>query len=422
VLRVSEGTRRGSHAVLVAGALTAAVIAGTAAPSSAATGQLGAAPPAAASSVTLRAWGANAEGELGDGVTSNSDVPVKVKLPAGTTITSVRAGCQHTVALTSTGQVLAWGSNDNGQLGNGTAGGGSDGPLRTDLPPGTRITAVRAGCDYTVALTSKGQMLAWGSNDDGQLGIGRTGGHRSVPVQVKLPKGTKVTAISAGFADSVALTSTGQVLNWGDNTLGELGDGTTGGRSNIPIKAMLPSGTSVTAVAAGDGFSVARTSKGQVLAWGSDGTGELGDGVTGGSSDTPVRVMLPPGITVRSLFAGCGHALALTSAGNMLAWGLNSAGQLGQGSLGGAFNTPVTVMLPPGTKVTAISAGCQSSLARTASGHVLAWGFGNQGGLGNGTTVSSGLPVRVQLPAGRSATAIGSGPEAFSSFAITRGA
>src|ERR1022692_1182784 len=109
---------------------------------------------AGTSSGSLRAWGLNNVGQLGDGTTTNAAVPVKVELPAGTKVTQVRAGCLHTVALTSKGHVLAWGSNTDGQLGDGTRT-DSTTPVRVKISRSTNVTAVRAGCNFSLALTSK---------------------------------------------------------------------------------------------------------------------------------------------------------------------------------------------------------------------------------------------------------------------------
>ena len=147
-------------------------------------------------------------------------------------------------------------------------------------------------------MTSTGKVLAWGSNAQGQLGNGTTTDSHT-PVPVSLPTGTKVKAISAGRAHSLALTSTGQVLAWGFNAVGQLGNGTTTD-SDAPVPVSLPTGTTVAGIAAGDLHSLALTSTGQVLAWGFGLQGELGNGTTN-SSDTPVMVMLSPGTTVRNL-------------------------------------------------------------------------------------------------------------------------
>jgi alpha-tubulin suppressor-like RCC1 family protein len=122
---------------------------------------------------------------------------------------------------------------------------------------------------------------------------------------------------------------------------------------------------------------------------------------------------------VRAPFGGCAESLARTSTGKVLAWGSGGAGALGNGTTASS-DIPVRVKLPSGTKVTAIAAGCSHNLALTAKGHVLAWGYNVDGELGNGSTISTGLPVRVQLPAGLVAIGIAAGPEADHSLAIVR--
>jgi len=120
------------------------------------------------------AWGWNIAGQLGNGTTNGSDLPVKVSLPGGTKVTAIAAGFAHSVALTSTGALLAWGKNYNGNLGDGSTT-DSDVPVKVSLPVGTKATAVAAGAEHNLAVTSTGAVLAWGYNADGQLGDGGTG-------------------------------------------------------------------------------------------------------------------------------------------------------------------------------------------------------------------------------------------------------
>jgi alpha-tubulin suppressor-like RCC1 family protein len=372
---------------------------------------------ASAASRTVLAWGRNTTGQLGDGTTTSASTPVKVHLPAGTEVTQVRAGCAHTLALTARGQVLAWGSDSDGQLGDGRITGSAT-PVRVKLPRGTKITAIRAGCEHSLALTSKGQVLAWGYNHGGELGNGSTASS-DVPVRVRLPRHAKVTAVSAGQYFSLARTAKGQVLAWGDNDSGELGNGSTGS-SDVPVRVALPAGVRATAVSAEEETSLARTSGGGLFGWGDNSLGQLGDGTTT-STDTPVSIpILVHGPSIGhlvSLFGGCGHTVALFSSGKVLAWGSNVFGQLGDGTTTGS-DTPVVVMLPASAKVTAISAGCATSYALTRSGHMLAWGLGAIGELGDGSTTSSDTPVRVDLPGGWRASAVGSGPMAAHALAI----
>jgi alpha-tubulin suppressor-like RCC1 family protein len=378
---------------------------------------------AGTSSGSLRAWGENAAGELGDGTTTNAAVPVKVELPAGTKVTQVRAGCLHTVALTSKGHVLAWGSNVDGQLGDGTRT-DSTTPVRVKISRSTNVTAVRAGCNFSLALTSKGHVLAWGYNGLGELGNG-TITDSDTPVRVQLPTGTKATAISAGQDFSLARTSKGHALAWGLNVSGQLGNGTTT-NSGVPVRVQLPTGSKVHILSAGFNFAFVSVSGGGVFVWGANNLGQFGDGTTT-SSDTPVSIGPmhggptggPIGHLV-SLVAGCGHTIALFSRGAVLAWGGNDFGQLGNDTTTSSL-TPVGVLLPASAQVKAISASCNDGYALTVKGHVFAWGYNSKGELGDdGPPAGRDTPARVDLPSGRRAVALGAGPLAEHVLAIVR--
>lgn len=358
---------------------------------------------AVSSSGAVFAWGWNIVGQLGDGSTTGSDVPLRVRVPGGTKVTAVAAGFAHSVALASNGAVLAWGKNYNGNLGNGSTS-DSVAPVKVHLPAGTKATAIAAGGEHTLAATSTGAVLAWGSGALGQLGNGGTGSS-SVPVAVSLPAGVKVSAVAAGALHSLALTSTGAVLAWGDNADGELGDGNRR-NSAVPVKVRLPAGVKVVAIAAGGYYSLAVTSTGAVLAWGYNADGELGDGGTK-PSVLPVRVKLPAGTKVTAVAAGGslegvgqvmggpGHSLALTSSGTVLAWGYNADGELGDGNTKNSA-VPVRVKLPG--RASEVAAGQLHSLALTATGGMFAWGGNNFGQLGDGSYEGSDVPMRVTLP------------------------
>nr|WP_230514440.1 Ig-like domain repeat protein [Salinispora arenicola] len=351
------------------------------------------------------AWGNNSDGELGDGTTTDSSTPIAVDLPADTTITAIAAGTAYGLALTSAGTVLAWGDNSAGQLGDGTTTDSST-PVAVDLPAGTTVTAVAAGDRHSLALTSTGTMLAWGENFIGQLGDGTTT-RRSTPVAVDLPTGTTITAMAAGDRHSLALTSAGTVLAWGDNSAGQLGDGTTTD-SSTPIAVDLPTGTTITTVAAGAYHSLALASADTLLAWGYNIFGQLGDGSTTDRS-TPIAVNLPAGTTITTVSGGARHTLAVTSADTMLAWGHNNFGQLGDGTTTDR-STPVAVNLPTGTTITTASAGAFHSLAVTSTGTMLAWGYNALGQVGDGTTATRRrTPVAVDLPTGTTITAAAAG-------------
>lgn len=368
---------------------------------------------AAVTSGTLRGWGFNGDGEIGNGTTNSSDVPVKVKLASGTKVTQVRQGCSFTVALTSTGSVLTWGDNSFGQLGNGTSGGRSTVPVKVSLPSGTKVTQVRAGCLHALALTSTGRVLAWGYNFFGQLGDGLNT-DSNVPVFVDMPQGVKVKAITAGQFFNLALASNGTaVFSWGDNRHGQLGNGTQT-NSNTPVLVTL-GGVTLTTLTATFADSLAVTTQGQVLVWGDNGLGELGDNLALADATTPVFAQIPAGVKVVGAVGGSFHFLARTDTGDVLAWGDNTFGQLGDGTFT-QRNVPTFADLPSG--VTQLGAGNRHSVALTSQGQVLDWGQGADGELGNGTFVGSPTPVQAQIPANLVVTGIGSGPGTGTSMAI----
>ncbi|MEV5571784.1 hypothetical protein AB0L06_17165 [Spirillospora sp. NPDC052269] len=349
--------------------------------------------------------GYNEYGQLGDGNNADLEIPGPVALPAGVTVTQVVGGGYHSLALTSDGRVLAWGYNGVGQLGDGTT---TDRltPVEVHLPAGVTVTQIAAGHTHSLALTSDGRILAWGSNGAGQLGDG-TYAYRTTPVETHLPAGVTATQVSAGYNHSQAATSDGRALAWGNNNQGRLGDGTTNERTT-PVEVHVPPGVHVTQVSAGYSFGLAVTSGGRVLGWGDNTVGKTGDGTDVTPRLTPVQAQLPSGVHVTRVAAGTAHSLAVTSDGRALAWGANSGGQLGDGTTTDRF-APVEVHMPPGAHVTQVSAGWFHSLAATSDGRALAWGYNGRGPLGDGTTEQRETPVEMLLPEGTVATAVGAG-------------
>lgn len=364
----------------------------------------------------VQAWGDNKDGQLGDGTIRARHEPVSVQLPAGVTVTAVATGGKHSLAVTSAGKVLAWGNNFYGQLGDGSTK-DSHIPVAVALPKGIKVVAVAAGGTSSLAVTATGKVLAWGDNHYGQLGNASTV-NSDVPVRVRLPPGASVVAVRASYNYAMALTAGGHVLTWGYNGSGQLGTGFHTA-SEIPVRVKLPPRTMVAAIATGGYDGLVLTRSGRVLAWGDNRNGQLGNG-TYHSSALPVAVKLPHGVEIIAIGGGSQHSLALTSGGRVLAWGYNAFGQLGTGLADGS-NVPVRVRLPAGVRVTQVSAGGGFSIALTAAGRLLAWGHNEFGQLGDGGTASSRLPVAVRLPAGMVATALAVGPTTRHSLAIVRG-
>jgi alpha-tubulin suppressor-like RCC1 family protein len=400
----------------------------------------------------VKAWGNNKNGQLGDGTTTGpemcgtehlacSTTPVQVSGLSGAT--AVAGGRRFSLALLEDGSVMAWGRNDTGALGDGTET-DSDIPMAVCAPapepcPGSHLSHVRAiaaGESHSLALLEDGTVMAWGSGGEGQLGNGATASS-DVPVPVS-GLSEKVTAIAAGGQHNLALLEGGTVVTWGNNEQGQLGNGTTT-KSDVPV-AVTGLSEKVKAVAAGEGYSLALLADDTVVAWGKNNSGQLGNG-TETNSDVPVAVS---GLTnVEALSAGRIHALAvLADKGTIMAWGSNLSGQLGDGTSEGpekcgtplprfpCAKTPVAVHNLPGG-ISTVAAGREHSLALVERGTVLAWGKNEQGQLGDGLNIGpegcgpggpcSKFPVQACAEGAEKVFCSGTGPYLFDAKGIAGG-
>ena len=404
----------------------------------------------------VRCWGFNHYGQLGDGTRTNSATPVTV---AGiTTATSVSASTLHSCALLANGSVVCWGDNNDGQLGDGTLTGPakcagvacSTGPVQvtgitdaTQISAGgdtsqegdgdhacaliaggtvkcwganysgelgdgaisdrstpvsvrgvSRATQVAAGGYTSCAVFGGGRITCWGDNSDGELGSETTTGYRTRPVAVK--QITDATSATAGGYHSCAVLAGRKVACWGDNTNGELGDGTIGETlTEVSVRGI----TDATQVASGNYHSCAVRVVGTVQCWGDNSYGELGVGTTRGPSNcqgdpcSPIPVTVSGVTTATQVTASEYQSCALLTAGSIDCWGDNAAGQLGDGTTT-TRSTPVAVgQIATATQV---AAGAFQSCGLLAAGSVDCWGNNYYGQLGNGTTTNSSTPVAVQ--------------------------
>jgi alpha-tubulin suppressor-like RCC1 family protein len=361
-----------------------------------------AAGPAGRSGV-LWAWGDNAFGQLGDGSTTNSQVPVPVSVLRGAT--AIAAG-DHGLALQPNGTVWAWGTNNYGQVGDGTV---IDRLTPVQVVGLSDVTAIVAGGSHSLALRSDGTVWAWGVNDSGELGASTTQTCNSIPCSmtpIQVSGLTGVIGIAAGVVHSLAWKADGTVWAWGNNSFGQLGDGTTTQRAT-PIE--VPGLSGVGSVAGGGLHTLAVKRDGTVLAWGANGYGQLGDGTTT-DRHTPVRVV---GLGVASAVSGgLSISLALKPDGTVWAWGLNVYGQLGSPTVQTCYvqrypcsSTPLEVSGLAG--VIAISTEWEHSLALKANRTVWAWGLNASGELGDNSTTNHLRPVRVTAMTGATAIAAG---------------
>lgn len=335
------------------------------------------------------AWGRGTEGQLGDGSSgpgsTRKATPVEVRTNSATilsNVTAIAGGGLHSLALTGSGNVYAWGSNSNGQLGDGTT---MDSPYATEVRVNSTtllsgITAIAAGRTHSLGFKgSDGSVWAWGANSNGQLGNGTTT-DSSFAVQVTDSSASNligVTDIAAGSAHSLAVKSDGSVWAWGYNGFGQIGDKTTTDRSRA-VRVQGAAGNLATGSTtsllwprhrlAGGFHSLVVGSDGSVWTWGSNGHGQLGDGTTTDRS-AAVQAQGPAVVGlggVQSVGAGDFHSLALETNGTAWAWGWGSSGELGDGTLGdptSCFCRTSAVAVVGIAQVTSLAGGGAHSLA-----------------------------------------------------------
>lgn len=360
--------------------------------------------PAAAAPGDVLTWGDNSGLQLGNGGVGEYSTSPAVVASLGD-VRAVRGGCSHGLALRQDGTVWTWGDNSHGQLGNGTAG-GSAGATPAQVGGLSEVKAIAAGCYHSLALKEDGTVWAWGENSEGQLGDG-TDEDRNAPVPVGNLNGVK--AIAAGGYHSLAAKVDGTVWAWGNNTFGQLGDGSndqsfTPTQVQVRVLLNLKPLTNVRSIAAGDVFSMALKEDGTVLSWGENFYGQLGDG-TNDNRYSAVSVKTPTGGVLRgvkAIAAGYYHALALKRDGTLRAWGDNADGQLGDGTF---HDRKVAVRVRTGSGKTfggvrRLAAGGEHSLALMKDATVRAWGYNSYGQLGDGTTKNRKRPARVKTSNG----------------------
>ncbi len=358
---------------------------------------------------TVWTWGNNSDGQLGDGATNPTSLPTQVLGGRGsellTGVIAIAAGEGHTVALKADGSVWAWGRNISGQLGIGNTD-TSFTPVQVhdvgDSGMLTDIIDIAAGFDHTLALKSDGTVYAWGFNGSGQLGDGTIGPERHVPVRVGATTLlTDVVEIAASGWHSMARKADGTVWTWGNNSDGQLGDGTPIDRASpVQVGGSNPI-MNIIGIAAGYKHNIVLKSDGTVWTWGGNDAGQLGDG-TIIPSRTPIQVHEEGDSTflanVIDIAAGYWHSLALKSDNTVWAWGFNGAGQLGDGTVverhwpikmhGDGDSTALKDVID-------IAAGGEHSVALKSNGTVWTCGRNHNGQLGDGTNTTRSTPVQV---------------------------
>lgn len=326
--RASGGNAGGRRRWLrVAAAVLAPVSAGIAVPLVAARPAAAACPPpvSIAEQARLLGWGDNVYGHATGGSISFVVSPVQVS-GLGDDVARATAGYYHSLAVTRSGAVWAWGHNIDGQLGDGTT---TDRTSPVPVPGLSCVIRVAVTYHASFALRGDGTVWSWGKNKRGQLGDG-TVIARNAPVQVA--NITAGTQIAAGERNGYVLSPDGIVDSWGDNSSGQLGFGNRDlASATMPGRVAGLSG--ITQISGGGFHALALRSDGTVAAWGRDTDGQLGDGAPVAEQDAPVTVSGLSGIT--QVAAGFDFSLALRSNGTLMSWGANFDGELGDGSVQG---------------------------------------------------------------------------------------
>ena len=279
-------------------------------------------------------WGDNSSGALGNGATLSSVSPIQLTA-LGTSVAQAAAGFGFTCVRKVDGTLWCWGNNNSGALGNGSFTSSASPVQVTAL--GASVAQVAAEYIHACARKTDGTLWCWGDNGAGQLGDGTKSAHPS-PVQVAA-LGSTVAQVAAGEYHTCARKTDGTLWCWGDNSYGQIGDGTTV-QSAVPLQ-VAALGTSVAQVAAGYGYTCARKTDGTLWCWGYNFYGQLGNGSTTACS-SPVQVVAL-GTSVVQVALGGGQACAAKTDGTLWCWGQNSWGEIGNGSTSQSAS-PVQVM------------------------------------------------------------------------------
>lgn len=329
---------------------------------------------------TVWAWGANFDGLLGNGSTTNSTSPVQARGLSG--VKAVAAASSHSVALKADGSVWTWGYNGNHELGDGSITNSSV-PIRAKGLSDVRAVAV--GSAHSLALKADGTVWTWGYGGQGALG---NDSWNDNPVPAPVVGLSGVVSIAGGGHFSLAVKSDGTVWSWGLNKYGQLGNGTTT-YSRVPIQVSELS--SVKAIGAGSNHSMAVKSDGSVWTWGHNLTGQLGNNST---TNSKVPVQATGVSNMVAVDGGFYHSVALRSDGTVWAWGRNYYGEVGNGT---TTQSLVPLQVSGLTNATAVTAGFEHTLAVSAGETAFAWGRNQYGQLGDGSTVDRTLPVQTAM-------------------------
>lgn len=347
---------------------------------------------AVTSSNALKCWGNNLSGQLGDGTQTSRSAPTNVS-GLSSNVTKVSIYRSHACALLNTGSVKCWGENTFGELGDSSFNQSLTPVTASNLGNSAQILDIKLSLNSTCILKTDNHVYCIGNNIYGNLGDGNPTVSLKIPTKV-FNSGASIIAGTKGESHTCYINSSNGVECWGYNYYGQVGDNTNSSRAVPTAVTGLSSG--VTAISAGRYHTCALLTAGDVKCWGQNSSGQLGDNTTI-NRKTPVSVS---GLTnVIAISAGRYHTCALINTGGMKCWGDNSYGQLGDNT-NTSRTTPVDVV-SLGLSVSSFASGYNHTCAVMSDSTIKCWGNNDEGELGDGTTTRSKVPVVVSgIPSG----------------------
>ena len=332
-------------------------------------------------------WGDNEYGQLGDGTTTGSAVPIYVNVAANETPVEVTVGQVTACALMESGNIYCWGSGYYGKMGNGEP--WNDDYVNTEmrqvlLPEGQGGQTVSISGGHICTILNNGDVYCWGRGNQGQLGYGGTS-NRNIPAKVNLPGQRSAIAISTGTFMTCAITNDGMGYCWGENDEGQLGNGTTNSRQMTPAEVLFPSGNTPVSISAGDDFACALMDNRKVMCWGENNDGRLGQGPLATDDETtPVWVSMENSETAHFLDIGTKSACMILDSEETKCWGTNEEGQIGQGDTDvDYYSTPTEVN--GSHDFVALSINSDTICAITSNAEGYCWGDNEAGQTGRGS-------------------------------------
>lgn len=329
---------------------------------------------------------------VGGGKADRQVVPRSMSLPGQ--VAEVGTSNSTDYALLTNGTLYAWGNGSRGELGDGGTADSFSAAVQVRFPAGVRIASIPTDVmpfDTALAVDTQGHVWGWGDNSAGQLCLG-TSHHYLTPVELPF---SDVTAV-AGAGLHAVYDASGTLYSCGSGRYGELGDGSMQ-NARTPAQVRGLDGQSVTTVVASYADAGALLSDGRYLDWGLDSEGQLGNGTVDQSSDVPVQVPLPGGVTQVAQggsFNNNGQTIVMLSDGLLFGWGDGHNYQLGNGQKG-VFSSPVSFSAPNGVTYAKLATSGATSYAVSTAGVVYAWGAGLAGQVGNGNRATARKPVAV---------------------------